>query len=164
MDPQTDLSSAVKILFTLFYSMPIWGLIVTWLIGRTLEKKHYQQIKEREAQWLHVPAVNAVHVHDMQPVESAELVVGVVVVSVDYFKRWLSSFRKIFGGEMKSYSSVIDRGRREAILRMKEACPDADLFLNCRLQTSTISNGKGEATGCAEVLAYGTAIRFQKSA
>ena len=68
----------------------------------------------------------------------------------------------VFGGEMKSYSSIIDRGRREAILRMKESCPDADLFLNCRLETSSISKGKGKVVGCAEVLAYATAVRFQR--
>ena len=69
----------------------------------------------------------------------------------------------VFGGEMKSYSSVIDRGRREAILRMKEASPEADLFLNCRLETSSVSKGQGKAVGCAEVLAYATAVRFQRT-
>ena len=103
------------------------------------------------------------HVPDLPPIESAELVTGSVVISVDHFKRWLSKFRKIFGGEMKSYVSVIDRGRREAVLRMKEAQPDADIFLNCRLETSTISNGRGKAVGCAEVVAYSTAIRFRKT-
>ena len=43
---------------------------------------------------------------------------------------------------------------------MKESCPSADLFLNCRIETSTISNGRGDATGTIEVLAYGTAVTF----
>lgn len=162
--PNTDLPPWATALILILYSMPIWGLIVTWLIGRTLEKKHYARIREREAKWVQIPALTAKRVPEMPPVASSQLVVGSVVVSVDHFKRWLSSFRRIFGGEMKSYASVIDRGRREAMLRMKEACPDADLFLNCRLETSTVSNGKGKAIGCAEVLAYGTAVRFQKSA
>ncbi len=164
MEPQPgqDLPGWIVALTLVFYTLPIWGLILTWIIGRTLEKKHYRRIREREAHWLNVPAITGRHVPDLPPIASAELVVGSVVVSVDHFKRWLSSFRKIFGGEMKSYASVVDRGRREAILRMKDACPDADLFLNCRLETSTISNGQGKAVGCAEVLAYGTAVRFQK--
>ena len=87
---------------------------------------------------------------------------GVVVVSIDYYKRFLMGFRKIFGGELRSYSPLIDRGRRESLLRMKESCPDADLFLNCRLETSTISSGKGKAVGCVEVVAYSTAIKFRK--
>jgi uncharacterized protein YbjQ (UPF0145 family) len=164
MEPKSseDVPGWIMFLGTVFYTMPIWGLIVTWFIGRTLERKHYRRIREREAQWVKVPAITGKQIPDLPPIASAELVVSSVVVSVDHFKRWLSSFRKIFGGEMKSYASVIDRGRREAILRMKERCPDADLFLNCRLETSTVSSGQGKAVGCAEVLAYGTAVRFQK--
>lgn len=157
-----EIPTLLVVLMLVFYTMPIWGLILTWIIGRTLEKRHYRSIREREAQWVHIPAINGKRVADLPPVASAELVAGSVVVSVDHFKRWLSGFRQIFGGEMKSYASVIDRGRREAMLRMKESCPDADMFLNCRLETSTVSNGKGKAVGCAEVLAYATAIRFRK--
>ena len=62
---------------------------------------------------------------------------------------------------MQSYASVIERGRREALLRMQESAPGADLFINCRIETSTISNGEGKAVGCAEVVAYATAIRFE---
>jgi len=145
------------------YALPFIILFATYLIGRTIEKRHYISIKEREEVWLHIPAINGQNMEGLPQIVSSELVVGSVVISVDRFKRWLSGFRKIFGGEMKSYSSVIDRGRREAILRMKEASPEADMFLNCRIMTSTISNGKGKAIGCSEVLAYATAVRFQKA-
>lgn len=147
----------------IIYTSPIWFLLVTWWVGRRAERKHYANIREREAQWVHVPAITGKQIPDMPGVASVELVTGSVVVSVDHFKRWLSKFRMIFGGEMKSYASVIDRGRREAILRMKESCPDADLFLNCRLETSSISKGQDKAIGCAEVIAYATAIRFAPS-
>jgi uncharacterized protein YbjQ (UPF0145 family) len=70
------------------------------------------------------------------------------------------AFRRIFGGESYAYATVIDRGRREAILRMKESTPGAHLFLNARLETSTISNGRGKAVGTAEVIAYATAVTF----
>ena len=46
---------------------------------------------------------------------------------------------------------------------MKESYPDADIFLNCRIETSTISNGRGRTTGTVEVLAYGTAVVFEES-
>jgi uncharacterized protein YbjQ (UPF0145 family) len=67
----------------------------------------------------------------------------------------------IFGGEMRSYASLIDRGRREALLRMKEQFPSADIFVNCRMETSSISSGQGKAIGCVEVLAFATAIKYQ---
>lgn len=162
--PQEEVPMVVLIIVILSYTAPIWMLLGTWIIGKMAEKKHYQSIRERESAWVHIPALTGKQVPELPTAYDSQLVVGSVVVSVDHFKRWLSKFRMIFGGEMKSYASVIDRGRREAILRMKEACPDADMFLNCRLETSTVSNGKGNAVGCAEVLAYGTAVRLNKTA
>ena len=137
-------------------------LILAFITSKLLEGSHYRKIREREKATLTRPAVTFEAVDDEERIESAELALGAVVVSVDHFKRFLAGLRMIFGGELRSYSSVIDRGRREAILRMKESCPDADLYVNCRLETSTISNGKGKAVGCVEVLVYSTAVRYKK--
>jgi uncharacterized protein YbjQ (UPF0145 family) len=86
------------------------------------------------------------------------------VISVDHFKRFLSGFRMIVGGEVRSYSSLIDRARREAVLRMKESQPDAHAYINTRLETSTISSTAGnEGIGTIEVLAYGTAVHYDRA-
>jgi uncharacterized protein YbjQ (UPF0145 family) len=130
--------------------------------GKVAEWRHYRSIREREGLTFKVPAVSFKTIDDPRPVRDVRLAVGSVVVSADYYKRFLMSFRKIFGGEVHSYSSVIDRGRREALLRMKESCPDADLFLNCRLTTSSITNTQGRDIGRVEVVAYGTAIEFDR--
>ena len=50
----------------------------------------------------------------------AALFLGSVVVSADYFKMFASALRSLVGGRVIVYESVLDRGRREAILRMKE--------------------------------------------
>lgn len=163
MEPESQDSFFITLIVVFIYASPFLILFGTYFIGRTIEKRHYRSIKERENDWTHIPAITGKNMQGLPQIESAELAVGSVVISVDRFKRWLSGFRKIFGGEMKSYSSVIDRGRREAILRMKEACPEADMFLNCRIMTSTVSNGKGKAIGCSEVLAYSTAVRFKQT-
>ena len=56
---------------------------------------------------------------------------------------------------------LVDRGRREAILRMKEQCADADLIVNLRIETSRISKGaKRRSLGTVEVFAYGTALWY----
>lgn len=143
-------------------SIPLLLLALGYVAGRISEHRHYLSIREREKKSMHIPTVTAKTLDDPRPVQEAALVLGAVVVSVDYYKRFLAGFRQIFGGEIRSYSSLIDRGRREALLRMKESCPDADLYLNCRLETSTISSGRGKATGCVEVVAYSTAIKFQE--
>lgn len=143
-------------------SIPLLLLALGYVAGRMSEHRHYRSIREREKKSMHIPTVTAKTLDDPRPVQEATLVLGAVVVSVDYYKRFLAGFRQIFGGEIRSYSSLIDRGRREALLRMKESCPGADLYLNCRLETSTISSGRGKATGCVEVVAYSTAIKFQE--
>ncbi len=144
------------------WGVPLTLLLLGYFIGKINEKKHYKLIKQRERRWIKVPVVTAKTYTGETPVAKSEMAVGSVVVSVDYFKRLLMNFRRIFGGEVCSYSPLLDRGRREAILRMKESYPGADMFLNCRLQTATISNGKKKATGCVEVIAYSTALHFKK--
>ncbi len=129
--------------------------------GSALEKQHYASIKKREAEWAHIPCLNSKTVPPDKDYLNARLVLGSVVVSVDYFKRFLAGLRMIFGGEVGSYASLIDRGRREALLRMKEQAPNADLFLNVRLETATVFSGDKERTGSVEVVAYGTAVRFR---
>ncbi|MFT6733724.1 MAG: hypothetical protein ACJAS9_001914 [Polaribacter sp.] len=49
---------------------------------------------------------------------------------MDYFKRFLAGLRNIFGGRVVTYESLVDRARREAILRMKEKCPAAPSLIN----------------------------------
>ena len=136
----------------------VLGLLAVGLFaGRQAEKKHYRSIRKREQRFLRQPALT-VKQWGSGAVQDVALVSGSVVVSVDYFKRFLMSFRLVFGGEVKSYSPLIDRGRREAILRMKEQRPNASMFVNLRVETSTISNGSGRSMGTVEVVAYATAI------
>ena len=146
---------------TLFGWVVFFGLIgLGFGVGKYLENAHYVSIRAREAATLHVPVVTLEKLPEERPVASAILAVGSVVVSIDYYKRLLAGFRMFFGGELRAYSSLIDRGRREAILRMKESVPGAHLFLNCRLETASISKGEKNTLGTVEVIAYGTAVTF----
>ena len=87
-------------------------LVVAYFTGKVAERRHYLSIQEREERWLTIPATTTKHLPELPAVASANLAVGSVVVSVDHFKRFLAAFRRVFGGEMKSYSSVIDRSTR----------------------------------------------------
>jgi len=144
--------------------IPIVLVVVGRVVGARVERDHYQSIADREAHFRDQPAVSTKQWDAPGSIRSASLATGSVVVSVDHFKRFLSAFRMIFGGEVRSYSSLIDRGRREAILRMKESQPDADAYINTRLETSTISSTSGnEGIGTIEVLAYGTAVHYDRA-
>ena len=135
-----------------------------FFIGRMAEKRHYASIHAREREFLNKPTVNWDDVEDPGNIAQTQLVTGSVVISMDYYKRILAGFRMFFGGELRAYSPLMDRGRREAILRMKESSPDADAYVNCRVETSAIAKtlSKSNAVGGVEVLAYATAVYYKK--
>tara|TARA_B100001105_G_C22118560_1_gene326510 strand:+ start:295 stop:525 length:231 start_codon:yes stop_codon:yes gene_type:complete len=68
--------------------------------------------------------------------------------------------RNIFGGRVGAYESLLDRARREAVLRMQdEACQlGAETIYNVKYETSRIGENAAKGLGSVEVLAYGTAL------
>jgi len=138
-------------------------LVVGYISGSIAEKRHYKSIKKREKAYLHVPVVTGKSFLEKDiEIQSSKLVAGSVVVSIDYFKRILAGFRNLIGGRVKSYETLLDRGRREAILRMKAQAGNADIILNLRIETSSISKSanRKKSVGSIEVYAYGTAVRY----
>ena len=133
-----------------------------YFFGRMAENKHYQSIREREQTFLSLPTTSSKKpMGNIGHISHTQLVHGNVVISVDYFKRFLATLRNIFGGPIQAYETLLDRARREAVLRLKESCPDANHIINLRIETSSISKGDSERIGSVEVLAYGTAIYLQ---
>ena len=137
-------------------------IAVGYTCGTIAEKRHYKSIVKREKELVKLMVVNAEGRFAEGAVKSSFLVDGSTVVSNDYFKRLLAILRNIFGGRVKAYESLVDRSRREAILRMKEEAraKGAHMTVNLRLETSTIgrsANKKGQV-GSIETLAYGTAV------
>jgi len=139
-------------------------LILGYLFGRLAESRHYKRIKKAEKNLLYIPAGSTRTLPPSVTAQQSKLVSGNVVVSLDYFKRILGALRSFFGGRVTSMESLLDRARREAIIRMKQAAAEAGatIIFNVRLETSTISTA-GSITGSVEVLAYGTAIVENKS-
>ena len=150
------------LLIALQVAVPVGLLVVTYAIGSHIERRHYDEIRRREEQLRGIPAVT---LRDLPPgwhVERAGLVTGAVVISLDYFKRFLASLRAVVGGPVKSYEPLLDRARREALLRMKEQAVQAgfDAVFNVRITTSRIANNqsRNQIAG-VEILAFGTGIQ-----
>lgn len=135
-------------------------LALGYFFGRSHEKRHYRSIIKREAQYRHIAAIaSRIPPSPYTPVASM-LVTGSVVISVDYFKRFLAALRTLIGGKVVSYESLLDRARREAVLRMKQRASDlgADHVFNIKMETASISKNARGNIGSIEVLAYGTAL------
>ncbi len=137
------------------------GLIILgYFAGTAAEKQHYKRIKEKEKSFLNLPAITIKKILKEDEILKSELVSGSVVISIDYFKRFFAILKNIFGGEITSYESLVNRGRRDAIIWMKEKAKGANIIVNMRLETSSISKSanRTNSIGSVEVLAYGTAL------
>jgi len=135
-------------------------LAVGYGFGRYAESKHYASIRAREKTLNKIPAIASRIPPHGEPNFDSQLVCGSVVISVDYFKRFIAGLYNLVGGRITSYETLLDRARREAILRMKQEASDmgAGLIFNLKLETASIHKGKGNTIGSVEVLAYGTAL------
>ena len=140
--------------------LPLLFLIVFGLIGLLLQHLHYKSIHRREAEVRDLVTLS--YDPNVPDVARSELVRGSAVMSPDYARSFLVWLKGIFGGQLRSLRPVLDRGRREAMLRMKEAAVAAghDAVINVRLETTRIANARADDKGTAgmELVAYGTAI------
>lgn len=156
----------------LLASWPIWLpliiMIAAFFTGRHNEKKHLADLARREAALRHI-ALIAVK-HPPQNFREGELVYGSVVLSSDRFRNFLAWLRNLVGGNIGVYETLLERARREALLRLKEkaAALGANTVYNVRLDTVTLSpparQNNGGLNGTVEILAYGTAGKTGKKA
>jgi len=146
------------------FGVPLLILMLAYFIGTYLEKRHFQSIRERENDAKDFPVVSFDTMPDDWKAGRSDLVTGSVVVSLDYFKRVIAGLRGLIGGRIKTYEPLLERARREAVLRMIEDARSQgyDAIFNVRLETSRLANAArdGKGTAGVEMLAYGTAVKF----
>ncbi len=85
-----------------------------YFIGSFSERRHFRSLETREADKLLQPIVTMEDVaYPEDQIQSATLVSGSAVISVDYFKRLLAGLRKILrkpSGQGPSGSAAKDEG------------------------------------------------------
>ena len=160
------MSDIEKLNVAVNFGLPLFILIFAYLIGNYIEKRHFRHIREREAALQSFPMMNFQAMPSDWQVTRSDMVGGNVVVSLDYFKRVIAGLRGMIGGRIKTYEPLLERARREALLRMAESAQQAgyDAVINVRLETSRLANAKGgQGTAGVEMLAFGTAVSFKQS-
>jgi uncharacterized protein YbjQ (UPF0145 family) len=135
------------------------GILVGLIVGKLTDSRHLRRLAAREGELCDVIRCNLKRLPRGLKTEESFLVTGSAVIATDYFKTVAAGLRNIFGGEIKSYQTLMNRARREAIVRMLEEAKGrgAGLVWNVRFETATIQ-GKRRPGG-VEVLAYGTAVK-----
>ena len=147
------------------YALPLIILMIAYFIGSTIEKRHFANIRKREEAIHGFPVVSFNTMPEDWNASSANLVTGSIVISLDYFKRVIAGLRGLVGGRIKTYEPLLERARREALLRMTESAREQgyDPIFNVRLETSRLANARrdGKGTAGVEMLAFGTAVKLQ---
>jgi uncharacterized protein YbjQ (UPF0145 family) len=134
-------------------------VVIGYGVGRILEARHYRSIRAREQELRDVMVFASRFPPTLETLRQ-DLVAGSVVISTDYFKRVVAGLQSIVGGRLKSYESLLDRARREAILRMKAEARGlgSTMIVNVKFQTFSIPGRKPGSLVGVELLAYGTAL------
>ena len=135
-------------------------LAIGLFFGRANERRHFAELAALEETLRDIAVCNG----RGAPAEfvSGTLVIGSVVIAEDYFKRVAAGLKSLIGGNLVAYESLLERGRREAIVRMKEQARQlgATAVVNVRLETASLSEdwSARRPIFSAEFIAYGTAL------
>ena len=89
--------------------------------------------------------------------EMLGLVKGSTIQSKNVGRDITQSFKTLVGGELKAYTEMMNDARALATKRMVEEAQSmgADAVINIRYASAAVMQG------AAEVMAYGTAVRFK---
>lgn len=84
------------------------------------------------------------------------IVKGTVVQSKNFGKDFMAGMKTLVGGEIVSYTEMLNEARQIATKRMVDEAEalGADAVVNVRYGSSAVMQG------AAEVIAYGTAVKY----
>jgi uncharacterized protein YbjQ (UPF0145 family) len=144
--------------FLLIFVLP---LVLAFFWSRWIDRKHFARIVERETEYSDITVTDLRTFPGGREPEAGELVTGATVVANDYFKTWAASIRNIFGGEVRGLERLLERGRRESMVRMlaEARALGANAVYNVRIDTSSIAGKRAGAAAGVEVLVSGTAVK-----
>ena len=82
---------------------------------------------------------------------------GTVVQSKNFGKDFMAGMKTLVGGEITGYTEMLNEARQIAVKRMVDEANKlgADAVINVRYGSSSVMQG------AAEVIAYGTAVRYK---
>ena len=145
---------------TLIFKVVVFLLLfaIGWSFGRHVEKKHLQALDKQEQRLAYITLDTS---RFKTSTEQGQMISSNVVISHDYFKYVLANIENFLGGRLTHYESVVERARREAIVRLKLEAEKigAQQIMGLRLSTTEM----GMQGGMVEVFAYGTAITNRHS-
>ena len=89
--------------------------------------------------------------------EALGIAKGTVVYCKNFGRDFMAGMKTLVGGEIEGYTEMLNTARQIAVKRMVEEAEKlgADAVINMRYGSSSVMQG------AAEVIAYGTAVKFK---
>ncbi|GAF61568.1 MULTISPECIES: heavy metal-binding domain-containing protein [Psychrobacter] len=128
-----------------------------WFFGSRHERQHLAQLSIAEQELSHIMVSSErFYVPKLVANTEGELVLGSVVIAQDYFKMIIARVLSIFGKNLTTYETLLDRARREALVRMRTEAQAKGYnhIYGLRLEVSNIN----QLGSMVEAIAYGTAV------
>lgn len=148
-------------LMMLFYIvlMPVFCIVSSVLN----ERIHFKRLMEEERQLADMVYSDMKTLPPNWSIGKTFFVSENVVVANDYLKRFFWIFRKLVGGNSRSFEKMVERGRREVLVRLLKRAKQhgANVVWNIRMETTIVqlnSGGDNKTMAGIEMMAYGTAF------
>lgn len=128
-----------------------------WFFGSRHERQHLAQLSVAEQELGHIiVSSERFYRPKLAAGSESELVLGSVVIAQDYFKMIIARVLSLFGKNLTTYETLLDRARREAIVRMRmEAhAKGYNHIYGLRMEVTNIN----QLGSMVEAIAYGTAV------
>ncbi|MBR6528784.1 MAG: YbjQ family protein [Firmicutes bacterium] len=89
-------------------------------------------------------------------IEALGVVKGTIVQTKNLGKDFMSGMKSLVGGELNSYTEMLNEARQVATKRMVDEATvmGADAVINIRYESASLMQG------AAEVMVYGTAVKY----
>lgn len=131
--------------------------VIGWIFGRYNERDHLKKLDAAEKELGHI-IVSSERFFEPKIASDTQgdVVLGSVVIAQDYFKMIVAGILNFFGKNLTTYETLLERARREALIRMKLEAQfkGYNQVFGVRLEVTSIN-----ATGSmVEAIAYGTGV------
>jgi len=137
----------------------ICGLI----IGRTVERRHFARLDQFDAENSDF-LVSQLKSYPMAAPDGPDpaIMMSEVVIASDYLKTFLSAWRRIFGGELRSFQTLQTRAKREVVHRLITSARAAgfNAICNVRMNTVDISGAAKTRQGLPMATVVATATAY----
>ncbi|MBO1531240.1 heavy metal-binding domain-containing protein [Psychrobacter sp. F1192] len=139
------------------YAPLIILFVVGWYFGARHERQHLARLLRSEKELDHIiVSTERFYRPNIAPNSEGELVLGSVVIAQDYFKMVIARVMSLFGLNLITYETLLDRARREAMVRMRTQAhlKGCNYIYGIRFEVTNVN----QLGSMVEAIAYGTAV------